>query len=201
MVSHFGKSPTLIDGDPISILPKLEYECRDRRDERNLICSWSTKRLLAGFSVLDNKPYSRCSLIYSINEFPIFISRKMDKSTVATVVIAPEEWTVKADGYPVPEVDSMEKTPIEEPDLKTETQWITHIDGTTWWIVRYTDTGEWTMKCSNCGFEETLLDFRSEFRLSHPLCDCWCSCERCEKIRYQREFINNMQWYSRKKWA
>lgn len=176
---------------PTQILPVLEYQCKD--EGLNVICNWATSRLIAGFSVLDSSPYSRCRVFHTIESMPVLIVREFKEFT-AGVFIAPELWTIKDDGSEVPQDINMEVIP----QVQAECKWLQQIPNTTWWSVYY--TVEYLMRCSNCGTELTMQDFQ-ERSVNHPLCFCCCECDSCFRERQSKDFIEGMRWESRKKWT
>lgn len=183
---------TYYEVTPTQILPTLEYQCKD--GTQNVICNWSTSRIIAGLSVLDSSPYSRCRVFHTIECMPILIRRQF-KEVEAGVFIAPEMWTITDEGT-LPQDINQEVIP----QVPIECKWLQQVPNTTWWSVFYTGLNEYLMRCSNCGTELLMVDWQ-ERMVNHALCFCCCECDLCFRERQSKDFIEGMRWSSRKKWT
>jgi hypothetical protein len=193
MIQKFGKPVSYYQAEPFKILPQLEYQCKE--GEINVICNWSTGRLVAGLSVLDSKPYARCLIYHTIEAMPIIIIREFDELK-AGVFIAPELWTIKDNGEEIPQDVNPE---VQKTLAPVECRWLNRYENTTWWMVFYTEINEFTMRCSNCGTEMMPSDWE-RVRLIHPVCSCYCPCDQCEKMRWIKDMYERMEWKTRKIW-
>lgn len=190
------QSVDYFDTEPIKLLPSFEYQCKDEKNQ-NVICHWNTSRLMAALHTLDSNPFSRCKAQFTVENMPIVFRRQLDKKTEVAVVVAPEQWVVRLDGVAVYNAFNRDHTKVF---FNIECKWLNQLIGTTWWMVCYTDNhgySEFTLRCANCGTEILPDDYRPE----HPQCSCWCSCEVCESIRWKKEYIDGMQWHSRRTWS
>jgi len=156
---------------------------------------WSEDRLLAGYHILDNKPFERIQVKYFPGHYlPMFVLREIDEE-MFSVIIGPNK------------VSNYRKNPWL--DDKPIGRWIRQLPNSTFWIVEYDVYSRLgtikevsqIIKCYNCRAEIDTLTY-ADMLLNRNHAQCVCSCNTyddfCGCIR-NRLYSQMMQNYRKDK--